>query len=94
MTTKGAVKNTKLPPAPIDNCPALNATIVTDLVLNATSMYGMGLNSNMSLSDMAVNLTNYVGGSGMAMSTTVGSMAVSGMLATTAATVGKSVPEP
>ena len=93
MTTKGSVKNTKLPPAPIDNCPALNATIVTDLVLNTTSMYGMGLDSNMSLSDMAMNLTNYVGGMSMDMTTPVGSMAVSGMLATTAATI-EAVPEP
>ena len=93
MTTKGSVKNTKLPPAPIYNCPALNATIVTDLVLNTTSMYGVGLNSNMSLSDMAMNLTNYVGGMNMDMTTSVGSMAVSGILATTAATI-EAVPEP
>lgn len=50
MSTKGAVKNTRLAPAPIDNCPAFgvgemlinmtssNETMVSYLMNNATEM--------------------------------------------------------
>ena len=63
-------------------------------MLNTTSQYEMGLDTNMSLSVMAMNLTNYVGGMGMDMTTSAGSMALSGMLATTTAAVKKAIPEP
>ncbi|XP_052784824.1 sodium-dependent multivitamin transporter-like [Mya arenaria] len=36
MTTKGSIKNTKLPSAPIDQCPAAN---VASMIMNVTSSY-------------------------------------------------------
>ena len=36
MTTKGSIKNTKLPSGPIDQCPAAN---VTSMIMNVTSSY-------------------------------------------------------
>lgn len=57
MTTDGSVKNTKLPPAPIDNCPAVNASVETGVMLSTSFMPVAGLDASLFVSDMIRNFT-------------------------------------
>lgn len=105
MSTKGAVKNTRLPSGPTDNCPAVNTTLVSEFIMNTTLMSTIGLDTNMSLTGTAINVSNAVGdivknltsgwGTGMDITPSVAGMAVSGMMGSTAvADVVETVSEP
>ena len=79
MTTKGSIKNTKLPPGPVDSCPADNTTMISSMLYNSTMSAFGGFGSNMSASEIAMNVT----------------FAVSGMVKSTEASfIDKAIPEP
>lgn len=47
VTTKGSVRNTRLPPAPIDQCSALDASSSFNMTYVTTAMYMMNTSTEL-----------------------------------------------
>ena len=92
MSTKGAVKNTRLPSGPTDNCPAVNATLVSEFIVNTTLLTGSAITN--AVGDITKNLSSGWG-MGIDITPSVTGMAVSGMMGSTSvADVVETVSEP